>query len=196
VRLTVTDDQGCSTAFRFTGQTASCNAGAQGTTTRTVAVDLDPGGIVILPPEPPHPPDFPVPGPGFEAPTIRGFAVTNAVFAPTLAKVARKPRRGTAFRYILSRASSVRIVLERGLAGRRSGKLCVRPVRSNRNARRCVRYFSAGTLTQAGRTGRNGLAFTGHIAGRPLSAGSYRATATATADGLSSRPTAVPFTVV
>ena len=38
VTLTVTDDAGCSTAFVFTGQTASCNAGPQAQTTRQLTV--------------------------------------------------------------------------------------------------------------------------------------------------------------
>ena len=47
VTLTVTDDAGCSTAFVFTGQTASCNAGPQAQTTRQ---------LTIAPPTPPPPP--------------------------------------------------------------------------------------------------------------------------------------------
>lgn len=39
VRLTVTDDAGCSTAFVFTGQTASCAGGPAATTTRTITID-------------------------------------------------------------------------------------------------------------------------------------------------------------
>ena len=38
VTLTVTDDAGCSTAFVFTGQTASCNAGPQALTTRQLTI--------------------------------------------------------------------------------------------------------------------------------------------------------------
>ena len=38
VTLTVTDNEGCSTAFVFTGQTASCNGSPIATQTRTVAV--------------------------------------------------------------------------------------------------------------------------------------------------------------
>ena len=38
VTLTVTDDAGCSTAFVFTGQTASCNAGPQAQTTRQLTI--------------------------------------------------------------------------------------------------------------------------------------------------------------
>jgi hypothetical protein len=44
VTLTVTDEAGCSTAPVFTGQTASCNAGPQGQTTRQ---------LTITPPSPP-----------------------------------------------------------------------------------------------------------------------------------------------
>jgi DNA-binding beta-propeller fold protein YncE len=38
VRLTVTDNAGCSTAFVFTGQTASCAGGPAATTTRTITI--------------------------------------------------------------------------------------------------------------------------------------------------------------
>ncbi len=38
VTLTVTDSEGCSTAFVFTGQTASCNGGAKATTSHQVVI--------------------------------------------------------------------------------------------------------------------------------------------------------------
>jgi DNA-binding beta-propeller fold protein YncE len=46
VRLTVTDDAGCSTQFVFTGQQALCNGGAAATTTRTVVIGSF-GGVSI-----------------------------------------------------------------------------------------------------------------------------------------------------
>jgi len=48
VKLTVSDDEGCSTAFLFTGQTASCNGSSVATQTRSVEV-LYPGVRVRCP---------------------------------------------------------------------------------------------------------------------------------------------------
>jgi len=50
VALTVTDDEGCSRALVFTGQTASCTGSAGARTTRTVSVAAAPAGTV--PPAP------------------------------------------------------------------------------------------------------------------------------------------------
>ena len=51
-RLTLTDDQGCSTELVFTGQTAYCNGSAQASTTRTVTVSEPPPGPDPTPPDP------------------------------------------------------------------------------------------------------------------------------------------------
>jgi DNA-binding beta-propeller fold protein YncE len=46
VRLTVTDNGGCSTAFVFTGQTASCNGGPAATTVRAITIGSPPRPVI------------------------------------------------------------------------------------------------------------------------------------------------------
>ena len=90
VRLTVTDDQGCSTRFVYTGQSTVCPGGASATATAML--------------------DTP--------PVLRGLSVTNKRFAAPSARRPRVRRR-TVFRYRLSEAARVRITIRRRLTGRR-----------------------------------------------------------------------------
>jgi streptogramin lyase len=104
--------------------------------------------------------------------------------------------RGTTFRYALSEAGGVQIVLARKRSGRRVRGRCVEPTRRNRRRSRCDRYVTVGTLRSTGQPGANTLRFTGRLDGRNLPAGTYRATAVATdAAGNVSRPSRVTFTV-
>jgi DNA-binding beta-propeller fold protein YncE len=50
VRLTVTDDEACSTSFRFTGQTAACAGGTSATATKVLDVDTPPVPVTNEPP--------------------------------------------------------------------------------------------------------------------------------------------------
>jgi DNA-binding beta-propeller fold protein YncE len=60
--LTVTDDEGCSTRFVFTGQTASCNGGPSARAQRTITVAAAPGPPSADPDSPPTgPPTGPEP---------------------------------------------------------------------------------------------------------------------------------------
>src|SRR5262249_43955756 len=56
VTLTVTDNEGCSTRFVFTGQTAFCNAGSRATTSRQVTVTAPEPPAVTPQPQPTPPP--------------------------------------------------------------------------------------------------------------------------------------------
>jgi hypothetical protein len=106
-------------------------------------------------------------------------------------KVARKRtpisaavKAGTTFRYTLSEKSTVRITIERALAGRRARKRsgpCRAATRKRARNRRCTRYKRSGTLTRKGEgPGRDSTAFSGRIGRRALKPGRYRATLRAT----------------
>jgi CSLREA domain-containing protein len=112
------------------------------------------------------------PGPAADvtAPVITAASVTPKRFG----------RKGTHFGYKLSEAASVAFTIERAAKGRRAGKKCVKPSRSNRRKRRCTRYKSAGALAQAGKLGANSKRFSGRVRRRRLRPAPYRVTLRAT----------------
>jgi putative cell wall-binding protein len=138
------------------------------------------------------------------APSVSDFGVTNSTFAvggrtPLFGAAARvRHRKGTTFRYRLSEAATVKIVIARGRKnGRRSGKRCVPATRKLRKAKRCVRLTVVGTLTRASHAGLNSVGFSGRLGSKALSPGGYQATLTATdAAGNTSKPKAITFTIV
>ena len=107
-------------------------------------------------------------------------------------------RVGTRVGYALSEAASVRFSVERAASGRRVGRRCVGPTRTNRARPRCTRWPALrGSFTHRGSSGVNRFLFTGRLAGRALSSGSYRLVAQAVdAAGNRSRALRLTFTVV
>jgi hypothetical protein len=71
---------------------------------------------------------------------------------------------------------------QRARPGRKVGKRCVTPTRSNRRRRSCTRYVSAGrALTKASlKAGTRRIAFGGSLGRRRLASGRYRAVIVAT----------------
>ena len=135
------------------------------------------------------------------APSLTAFGISNRAFAVAGAGRARRgrhaPRRGTRFRATVAHALRLVIALERSEPGRRArGGHCVKPTRANRRARRCTRWVQAGTLTYAVRDGANALAWSGRIGRHAAKPGSYRAVATARANGRTSRARSVRFRIV
>ena len=111
----------------------------------------------------------------------------------------RKLKRGTTFRYALAEDARVVFAIERKREGRRVGKQCSKPTRANRGKRRCTRYVRTGAFLapQRASAGRNRKRFSGHIAGRRLSPGGYRATLVATDTAKNaSKPVRAAFRVV
>lgn len=109
-----------------------------------------------------------------------GTATTTAVTIdtlPALSNLKTKPKKfrakpkgkakgkfGTTFRYRASEAASVRFTVERKL--KKKGKR--------------ARFIRVSFLTQKAKAGANKLKWNGRLKGKPLSAGSYRATVIAT----------------
>jgi CSLREA domain-containing protein len=117
------------------------------------------------------------------APVLSGVGLTRTKFAVGSAAtaVSARAKRGTAFRYTLSEAATVRIAMSRASAGRRKGKRCVKPTRKLRRAKKCTRYVIAGkTLTRISKAGANKVAFSGRIGKKRLKPGHYRAVLIAT----------------
>jgi 6-phosphogluconolactonase (cycloisomerase 2 family) len=168
VRLTVTDAQGCSTRFIYTGQSTVCPGGASPTTTKTV--------------------DTP--------PALTRLSVTNARFAVASARRPRV-KRGTAFRYRLSEAARVTFTIRRRTIGRRVAGKCRPVTRKNRKRKKCVFFKRVGRLAVDAKAGRNRTRFSGKLRGRRLRRGRYRAVAVA-ADtaGAKSAPRTVAFRIV
>jgi DNA-binding beta-propeller fold protein YncE len=180
-RLTVTDDDGCSTTFVFTGQTAYCNGGAAATTTRTFAVS-----VPTLPPAS-------TPGSG-PAPVLSSLRVSPRTFSLTGRRVngrcvksirsnnagkrCRRPIELT-ISYKLSAETTVTITLGRELAGRNVNGHCDRPTRANDKHRHCTRLVPVrGRITRTAVVGDNRSPFRGAIGGRNLGPGTYQLIAT------------------
>ncbi len=110
---------------------------------------------------------------------------------------AKKHKKGTTFKYTLSNAATVKIVISQRQAGRRTGKRCVAPTRSLRHAKKCTRFIRRATLKRVSHQGANGVAFSGRIGSKALSPGKYQAILTATDTAKNtSRGQAINFTIV
>ncbi len=125
--------------------------------------------------------------PDIVAPGVSGYALTNSTFAVGGATTplfgvaaAKKHKQGTTFRYTLSEAGSVKIVITQRRPGRRKNKKCVRPTSQLVKAKKCTRVITLGTLTRVSHLGTNTAAFSGRIGTKTLAPGSYQATLTAT----------------
>lgn len=133
---------------------------------------------------------------GFRASTRRvaaGPRRAGAALAHTGAALTRAVR----FRFRLSERARVRIAIQRGLGGRRTGRRCVAAARAPKGARQCTRWRRLVVLRKQAAPGPNSVRFAGKVRGRPLRAGPYRALATATDDvGNISRPRSARFRAV
>ena len=113
------------------------------------------------------------------------------------AVAAKKVKIGTAFRFRLNETANVAIRIDRLAKGRRVKKRCLAPTRARRHRKPCTRASRRGTLSRRVlAAGTRRVAFSGRIGKRKLAAGKYRATLTASASGLRSKPVSLRFTVV
>jgi hypothetical protein len=108
----------------------------------------------------------------------------------------RRVPRGSAFRFRLSRPAIVTIAIERLVPGRRVVPACRPSLRALRHRRRCTRTLPRGALTVTAHAGGSTVRFSGHVRGRRLPPGRYRARLRAhAADGTRSGPAIVTFTI-
>jgi hypothetical protein len=84
-----------------------------------------------------------------------------------------KPKRkyGTVISYLDSQPGITTFTVQRPVAGRVSGKSCVK--HAKRKAKRCTLYQPVGSFTHADVAGANKFRFTGRLNGRKLKPGSY-----------------------
>jgi Big-like domain-containing protein/WD40 repeat protein len=89
--------------------------------------------------------------------------------------LSRRAPVGTTISYRLSEKARVTFTFARRSRGRKVGRRCVKPKRSNRRKRRCTRYVKAGTLHFDGKQGTNRVKFQGRLSRRKrLAVGRYR----------------------
>jgi hypothetical protein len=198
---------------------ADCPATDQRTITRPQGAACDSGAYEVEVPAPPSPPggDPGAGGAGTGATglpptqTLPGDTASPAVLAPSIrpsrfavnrrgareTAVRSRARKGTTFRFRLSEDARVLFTIERAQAGRRVGRRCVRPTRSNRRRRKCTRFVVVGRFAVAARAGTNTKKFSGMIGRRALKSARHRAVLTATdAAGNTSAPKRLNFRVV
>jgi virginiamycin B lyase len=141
----------------------------------------------------------------------RAFGISGLKVTPKRFRVAKartpltsqkRPGRkrapaGTRVRFRLNDVATVRMKIERRLAGRRAGRRCVAPKPTLHSRQRCPRFVRRGTLVRRNlAAGTQRIAFSGRIGGRALKPGRYRLTAVASAGGDRSKPRRAAFTVV
>ena len=153
----------------------------------------------------PTPPAAVAGGPAPVRPVLSRVSMTNKRFrvgkkrTVVLAKKrhAKRVKVGTAFRFRLNVRATVTIRIDRLTKGKRVKKRCVKPRAKYRKRKNCTRALKRGTLTRRSlKAGARRVAFSGRIGRRKLSPGKYRATLTASAAGLKSKPVRLRFTVV
>jgi streptogramin lyase len=138
------------------------------------------------------------------APVVSGLSVTPRRFRVAKGRTALTAARrkavpaGTKIRFTLSEAATVRLAIERKVAGRKRGDKCVKPTRALRSAKRCPRWVKSGTLTRRDlAAGKRSVKFSGRIGRKALKPGVYRVTVVATdSAGAKSTPRRSRFTVV
>lgn len=118
-------------------------------------------------------------------PTVSGLSFSKSSFAAATsgASVSAKRKKtpvGTKVSLRLSEAAALRFTVESKQSGRKAGRKCVAPKRSNRKKPRCTRYVSKGSFAVTGKSGANSFTFRGRVGGKSLKPGSYRLTGQAT----------------
>jgi len=159
VTLTVTDQAGCSSAFVFTGQTASCKGSAGASVTHTLTVPPVLSFIVDR----------------ITSLKMSPSTIVAAARGPSVVAAATKRRKpGAVVSYVGTQPATTTFTVQRPAAGRVRGRSCVKPTRHNLRHRRCTRWLSVGSFSHADVVGLNRFRFTGRIRGRKLKAGRYR----------------------
>jgi YVTN family beta-propeller protein len=192
VTLTVTDSEGCSSVFLFTGQTAYCSAGAKAITSQVLTVAPAPTTTTALPAG-----ISPLPAPVISA---ARQSASRWREGKALARISstKRPPIGTTFSFSLNEQASVNFSFTQLLSGRKVGRNCVAQTRSNARRKPCTRTVTAGPLTFAGHSSTNTVVFQGLLSrSQRLMPGPYTLVITATNSvGARSAPVSLKFTIV
>jgi hypothetical protein len=131
------------------------------------------------------------------APVITALRVSPKAFRAAAHGASIASVLGARINYFTSEPTTTTFTVERLIAGRRVGKRCVKPTKSNRKRPKCTRAASLkGHFSHREGGGAVSLRFTGRLGGRKLPPGSYRLVAKARDNaGNSGRPAKAPFRV-
>ena len=103
---------------------------------------------------------------------------------------------GTTFNYIIDRAATVRVAIQRAAgAGRKVGTSCRTPTARLKRKPPCTRFATVATLTRAAQQGRNALPFSGRIRNKALKPGRYQAVFVARSGSATSTAETVAFRI-
>jgi hypothetical protein len=132
------------------------------------------------------------------APVLTALRLSPRVFRAATGGPSIATARGARLSYFTSEPTTTTFTVERLAPGRRVGKRCVRPAKSNRRRPPCVRRVPVkGSFAHGDPGGAVSLRFSGRVGGRRLSPGRYRLVA-AVRDvaGNPGQPAKVPFRIV
>lgn len=103
-----------------------------------------------------------------------------------------KPPLGTTFTFNLNETAAIELTFSQPGKGRKVSGKCVAQSAKNHKKPSCK--LTLGTISLAGKAGKNSVKFTGKLSGGELKPGTY--TVTVTAKSASSKPIALKFTIV
>jgi DNA-binding beta-propeller fold protein YncE len=217
VTLTVTDNLGCSDVPIFTGQTASCGGLSAAQKSQQIVVPATATSPVpkLLFPVKLKPFTISLANPTKSEPKAQLTLLELSESAkswregralPHLAHISatkQKPPLGTTFSFEIGEPSNLRapaivtFVFTKPASGRRVGKKCVAPSKSNKNKRHCTRTVTAATLKLTAATGLNKVRFEGVISKhKKLAPATYTLLASAAAFGIRSSTRTLHFTIL
>jgi hypothetical protein len=145
----------------------------------------------------------PTPTPGSGSGTVAtGVALTHLSLSPVSFRPVtgkQKKNHGTTISYTDSVAARTTFTVEHAVKGMREGKLCAAPPKHKRAGRKpkpCTRYVPLkGSFSHVDEAGRNIVRWTGALAGKPLSPGSYRLLARPVLGGVGGTTVRHTFTI-
>jgi hypothetical protein len=126
------------------------------------------------------------------------FAVSRSARQAKAAKRRGRAPDGTTITWMLNDRATVRLSVQKVVAGRRVNGRCVAvTLASKRRGSACTRTVAVGTLKRAAIKGENTVRFSGRVGKRTLRPGRYRITVRATGSGNRTTPAkTLAFTVV
>jgi hypothetical protein len=117
---------------------------------------------------------------------ITGLTISPSAFfaAPSGATVSaamasKKKKYGAKVSYHDSQVATTAFTVLRETSGRRQGKSCKKPSKSNKHGKRCTILTAVGSFSHVDSVGADSLHFSGRLKGKKLAAGSYRLQAVA-----------------
>lgn len=127
--------------------------------------------------------------------TISAVSQTHASWSETKLKRKHKVPVGTAFKFTLNEAATVKLTFTTTIKGRKVKHKCLAQTKHNMRDKKCTATVTAGTLTVSGHAGANTVPFSGKIGRHRLTRGKYKVTITATSGTTTSTRT-LSFTIV